>query len=914
MAGNSIDIQTALNPQDPHSSSFSHIAYHKVRSSLFQFNAAAGQYCEKVTDPIRDFIRPYQQTGNVHRWYGFVDAINLSISLSSLLYVFRHAARYSSQILAPDEFQLAVNELHEAEKTPEGLTWVVLFSVFLVGFSTLGNFYDEKKDAPWVKYLVFLWPHVRTAGKQIKWWLKGWWALLALLLQYQVAEQNLLIQLFFPLAILGGIFAAINSVWLRWMRDNRKDMVKNNLELIEGIKSSLHQLEKLPKSLLSYEHSLIVVREQKESKETRTLYYINDKAEAELIEMEAQDWDEFCVELNDLQTENIHARMKQFLSYLNRDSIPSRLHFIDEEQKLGGVEQVDQLRVIRDKKYFDSYIYFSQLEGVDDHPRLYYVNHDGELIEQKEHGILFHKKYVEVQQDNNVLNLSAVQLKSISHAKIKTKQYEQNYIKFVNLRQKILATEADPSKDVIKKQSNIEKWIAPVAAGASGIGDGLYFYVFVAKLAIVKMSAFLAMLTLDSALALLATCIITRVSEEFDFQRRLEVTLLRTEVELSKKDCGYLHEELEKLLDFENALKEQKSKDKTSDEMSDSEETIDEKQALHLQSIMATLQHSRGVREKQLIKYQIDSSQLQVPTNLNLRRQVIFSLWNELFDELKLSKVLHEKLRAKLDRSYWAAAIEGLQNGLAIQGALASFSFMIASLCFVTSTACPPAVFLAFLAAGIIAIIICCLQGILSHSAYLHSVEQTEKELSAEFHGEMLTKMTGENKVMVGDSDRDTLKRTMEYINSHSLAARADFLVVELSEMARLLCKGAVKGKNAVLEIFARFLKSIDQTWALFPLILLGIGGAGAALSMRATAKGFAIGRPDKASADPCAGQQARFFYEKPKPRPQFTKNVSGALKEHEKRHAAYNRAEEEWDGNPPSSRSPILMSLPSIF
>ncbi|MGV3739779.1 MAG: hypothetical protein ACO1N3_00595 [Gammaproteobacteria bacterium] len=818
------------------SSTFSDIAVRKLDSALFSYTSKVNQVTNAVTNPVREFIRPYHQNGSAYRPYAVADATNLSISLCSLYYTLKHAYQQSNKFFDTGEFQSATNEMHAAESTPEGLTWIVLFTVFLVGFSTLGSFYDENKDKPWVKNLVFLWPYARDAGKQFKWWSKGWWALSGLLIHYKVAQQNYLIQLIFPLAIIGGIFSAINRIWLRWMRDQRKDMVKNNLDLIEGIKTSLHHLDKMPKSLIGYERSLILLTEiTQESEEVRSLFYVNADGEKQHIIMQEHEWDAFCQQIEELQTENIHARMKQYLSYIRKNlsdkdlevQTNTTLHFLDEKDLEKVCINGNKLS-ISDSMYFDSYIYFSQAgDNIDNEKRLFYVTKEGRLIERGENSQLFYNRYQEIQQNKNVLNLADIQLQSILQPKINNtaKELGQTYGQFVNLRQKILGTEEQNSSK-IQNQHWLVKLFAPLSAGLSGVGDGLYFYMFVARMIIPTLTPHLALLMLGTSSVLFVICILTRVAEELDFERRLDVTILRTEAELSKKDCKFLHDQLEKLLDA-----------KDPDALESSEE---------IQAIATALESSRENRRKQLIRHNVklDTTEI-IQADLSLRKKTIVLLWNELRDELMLSNTLQEELKPKIVRSYWAAALEGLQNGLAIQGAIASFSFMVSTLCYVSAAACPPVFVLGCLVVGIAALVVSCIQGLISYRLYLNKINATEAELALRFRGEELKKMTNESGIL---GDIDTLRESINYISGQSLEPNTDFIVVEWSEIIRLLCKGAVKGRNAGIEYFARFLESIDNKWMLPYIIAAGIGSFAVALGMRATAKGFAVGRPDNVS------------------------------------------------------------------
>ncbi len=844
MAGNDIAAPPlSANHLDTHSnrSRFPDVALHKLRSSLFNFTTQANTACEKVTVPVRQFIRPHHQSGRAYRWYGLADALNLSVSLCTLGYTLKHAYQQSSQLLTPQEFQLSLKEFHDAEKTPEGLTLAILFTVFLVGFSVLGSYYDENKDAPWVKDLVFYWPYVRDASKQYKWTGKGEWAAMSLLLQYGFAQQAYLIQLMFPLMLIGGTISAINRIWLRWMRDKRKDMVRSNLDLIEGIKAPLHQLDKLPKSLTGFEYSLIFLQDTKE------LHYINAFAKSERVVMKEEEWTDFYQQVSELQTANIHARMKQYFCYLYKDNLTPeqindktllRLHFIANQDAMGVRETEEHAVYAINSEYFDSYVYFSQAEEIDDVQRLYYITKEGLLVKQS-NSALFHKKYQEVQQDKNVLNLSTTQLKTIGHPIIGTRQLGHSYQEFVKMRHDILANNPDQSKNKIQNQSGWTTWFAPLSAGGSAIGDGLYFYFFVAKMTVSTLSPGMAFFMMSASATLFVTCMVTRIAEEFDFQRRLQVTILRAEAELSKKDCILLHEQLESLLDKEES------------EVDDNE----------LTTMISALESSMAHRKEQLRLHGIETTQDPIATDtLSQHKKAALLLWNELHDELKLSKGLQDQLRVKLDRSYWAAALEGMQNGLAVQGAISSFSFMVSSLCYVSAAACPPAFIIGCLVVGLAAIILSCLQGCISHYFYLEKVKQTKLELSLEFRGEMLKKMTSENLHVVA-ATKDDVDKALDYVNNQPLEPPVDFVVIEWSEILRLLCKGLVKGHNSALEFFSRLLENTDSMWMLPIIVVGGTLSFGAALAMRATAKGFAVGRPDSnVNAGDAAGSARKFF------------------------------------------------------
>ena len=66
MAGSDlVEPSLLINRTDTRSNLYRYtdVAAHKLRSSLFSFTNQANNYCEKATVPVRQFIRPYHQSG-----------------------------------------------------------------------------------------------------------------------------------------------------------------------------------------------------------------------------------------------------------------------------------------------------------------------------------------------------------------------------------------------------------------------------------------------------------------------------------------------------------------------------------------------------------------------------------------------------------------------------------------------------------------------------------------------------------------------------------------------------------------------------------------------------------------------------------------------------------------------------------
>ena len=93
-----------------------------------------------------------------------------------------------------------------------------------------------------------------------------------------------------------------------------------------------------------------------------------------------------------------------------------------------------------------------------------------------------------------------------------------------------------------------------------------------------------------------------------------------------------------------------------------------------------------------------------------------------------------------------------------------------------------------------------------------------------------------------------------------------------------------MKGKNAAIEVLARFLEGSDNKWLLPVVIVAGVISFSGALGMRATAKGFAVGRPDSLNTGNVEKKARTFFDEENRidKRAVFSSSVSMAIRQRE--------------------------------
>ncbi len=885
MAGNNLENSLLQAPSSPslHSLRYQNNSSHPPASfSLLSYTAAkwrdawtaVGSYSwnaavavndtvEAATDGMRRFIKPYHESGIAYRIYGVADGINLIFSMFNLWYLFKHAWQCNLDILTPNEIKVALAEFHAAEKTLEGyISTVILFALWVI-FSFVGSTFVEKQDHPNVKVFAFLLPHARTVLKQLKWTFKGLRSLFAVFLHYGI-DQTCLIKLLFPMAAVIGLMAMVNSVVLRTIRDTRKNMVKTNIDINKQIvesKSLLHQLSEMPSSFEGFECSLVLL--ENDDSTLKTLYYIS--ADGKPTELKIPE--NFDEKVAQQQTINLHARMKQHLNYVlttqhavstqSENNLPIRLSFI------ANKSSIDILA------YRNSYVCFSHAEDVKKHGHLAYIDGKGNVV-QHESSAKFHETLLRTQENPDFLRLTAEQLTTIVGEQSVEVKLGHAYQRFTARRDTFLGLKQPPDEASqqeiiqIQTQPRNEAFFALFSATASALFDGLYFYIYALSNVIEMLSPTMALYMLGATAALFTVCVITRLAEEVEYQRRLDVSILRPKVELSKIDCTILHQQLELLMDIQSLKKSivdtPESSDNTSlrathkklleleqrldigvlnsaidNELFSNKPIYDQAQLQTLREFFNSPQFQKSIDDR---KTQLEGP--DVPHIIEGCDDVLLTklLWDKLRCSLESGKDLQDKLRTNLRGSYWAAAMTGLQNGLAVQGALSSFAFMVSTLLYGLQS--PPVFAIACMAVGLTAVLLCCAQALVSYHYYRQKFDQDEREFLREFPAEELEKMRGSNDPLI-EKNSDNLRKNIEHNKHFTLETRPDYVVMEWAEILRLLFSGWIKGDKAMVELYARLLDHPKDSY----LPLIGSIVFAIALALRAIAKGFGAGRPD---------------------------------------------------------------------
>ena len=190
--------------------------------------------------------------------------------------------------------------------------------------------------------------------------------------------------------------------------------------------------------------------------------------------------------------------------------------------------------------------------------------------------------------------------------------------------------------DSIQRQSESLRTKALLSAAYSGFVDGLYLFMGVGMVTTLLPQFFVAVAVVSILFSI--TCIVTRMYEEYDYQRKLQAT--QTKIELAL--CG---KELETLFS-------------------------------KLQILSRTIALQRLADE-----------------SLRLQQGELMLALDEKMKEFGAHR---ERLRSQVVLTQMSAALAGLKSGLVVYGAVAGGMFAVAAL-----TAVPPAMVLACVIAGL---------------------------------------------------------------------------------------------------------------------------------------------------------------------------------------------------------------------
>ncbi|STX30125.1 transmembrane protein [Legionella beliardensis] len=299
------------------------------------------------------------------------------------------------------------------------------------------------------------------------------------------------------------------------------------------------------------------------------------------------------------------------------------------------------------------------------------------------------------------------------------------------------------------EEIRIKHRLAFLSAAAGGLLDSFYSYMGILCLCSFSWPLLLAMTVICITFAVIS--ILTRIYEEYDNQRKLEVTQAKIDLTLFVKE-----------------------------------------HTLSLQADFARLQ---------------ELSELIAAGNKNsdyLEEQE--RLASEIQNKLEAFRAKRDHLKSLNTFSPLAACLEGMKNGLAAYTAASSILFAISTLAFFTSFAFPPIVIISLISLGLVF-----LAGFVAHSMYKHYQHSVSEDIVADKPYEQLQDMLRDLKQMQqksanelpedepGIKKRDFKEEAKTIINDGSQVASApEFTFQSWFETIRSFFSGLAKGPKTV--------------------------------------------------------------------------------------------------------------------
>ena len=365
----------------------------------------------------------------------------------------------------------------------------------------------------------------------------------------------------------------------------------------------------------------------------------------------------------------------------------------------------------------------------------------------------------------------------------------------------------------IKKQKDWERYVTLLAAACGGLIDGAYLYLSVVTLAALVPPVFIAMLICSVIYSI--TCIITRIYEEYDFQRKLDATGAKIKLAVCARQLEEIVDELRKSAEDTAAMATQISRVPTNE----AEPAPPELPGLIAQRALELS------RQKELLK------KLQTAMGEFVTKR------NELSSFLSLSAL--------------SAALAGLKNGLAAYGALASVMFGVAAVNAMFLVAFPPAFLIAGIITGMVFLI-----AFMTHSLIKNYVQLREQEKIGQKRHAALTEMVAfvERAIEAETLTTDDLNpmKCNDAIKTAMFAPSSEKLYYEEGfEVLRALGSGVAKGQKSVDFVLNPLLELDSAGHCHDTPLTLWVTAASATVyagtfALRAVARGF--GRPQPGS------------------------------------------------------------------
>jgi hypothetical protein len=289
-------------------------------------------------------------------------------------------------------------------------------------------------------------------------------------------------------------------------------------------------------------------------------------------------------------------------------------------------------------------------------------------------------------------------------------------------------------------ESTMYRLLALLAAAYNGLLDAPYLHLGVLTLVVFPPSSSIFIFVVSASIFFAAICVVTRVYEEYDYQRELKVSQLELKLQIQLRSLKALFAELKEI---------SPDTDASTDTLSDGKIAL-----------IQTRQHD---------------------------------LITEIDKQWNVCNALHQELDKMSSSSWGAAILGGLKYGIDAYSSISSMMFVMATLYMMFALSCPPVLVISFVAIGLLCVSVALGYGLTSH--YLSLCP----EKSVDTNHKLIIASLVELKDSVNNLTKPKIKQIEEYFFTNAVTDRTpQFFFQEWFEVFRLLCSGGGKGVKAI--------------------------------------------------------------------------------------------------------------------
>jgi len=186
----------------------------------------------------RLLARKLHKLGYIYALYGALDGLSLSYSM----------VKYGFDALCTTSDELSSDVMHEWMMTPAGIAAITAESFTLIGFSIIANVCGDNDKNAFKRFIAVSWPYCRDTMKGLKNAYKG----VRSAMQVAGVFTDLdLRHMIVPVALVLGILSALNRIWLRKLKEDRKVFMRANARLLLQIQAMESMDENACEALLA---------------------------------------------------------------------------------------------------------------------------------------------------------------------------------------------------------------------------------------------------------------------------------------------------------------------------------------------------------------------------------------------------------------------------------------------------------------------------------------------------------------------------------------------------------------------------------------------------------------------------------------------------------------------------------------